>query len=613
MLRSPPPSSVDSAPSPSTLLQDLNLQSDDLQRYLLCTTFTRRRTHTSVLYTHLIISPAVLVAAGSLPLSDGAVNMSVTDEEDFLNALDQSDLDATRRPAESAQFVVPVAPATPSVPAVQPPMAAPSHVVQHSPPAQSPKPMAAVFNKKKKNTTPVIRAKPAEKRGRPHKLKIGPGTDVVSGAAPQDLESPMKRPRTATSTPVVGHAERVAVGAAMVVKPVAADAPAASSEIVVAAPVDTSSICLQMQSTNDRVLALLEDQKTKTDKFFNELLVNKTAIAEVHAHSEGVELRVDQIDERMEKIAIAHAKLDDKVERDRRCKDVIVRGISLVGSESENELLNMVDVIAKAVGCRLLRRDVEYARVLQSRETDEAAHYTSRMLLVRFSTPAVRRAFFNCYMRVVKGDGIRASCLGGSNDTRLFISDNLTGRNAAIRRRAIALVREGHLQLTKVRDGLVYVAVNGDNQLIPIFTLDELDDLLGQRPLARPSGSNINAGHRGLANSRPTGQRGGGRGRGRGGSRSPAGSNAPLSGGGALPISQVRGRGGTRSPAGPTALNSGGGALDWNRSPISPLGAAIRSSGGGTPHHNQSNRGNNNGQRGGRGRGGPSGFFSRRR
>lgn len=161
--------------------------------------------------------------------------------------------------------------------------------------------------------------------------------------------------------------------------------------------------------------------------------------------------------------------LSDKVERMRRQGDVIVIGIPLIGVEKFNELLEYVYKIACVTGCTIGVNDLELVRIISSREN---GGNTQRRLLVRFSNVVVRRDFFVRYMAVKSG--LRTSCLGRSDNERVYVSDNLTGRNAAIRRRAITMVRDGLIKKQIIRKGLVLAVLNGETALRPIHSIEEV-------------------------------------------------------------------------------------------------------------------------------------------
>lgn len=356
-------------------------------------------------------------------------------------------------------------------------------------------------------------------------------------AAQAGAETPLKRPKTGPTS--LANSETVGLNWAATpsssssagTKP----GPSTSSTIVGTAPsiilcendtlrANTAMATDCSPDTSDfrvAVLDMLNKQREASAVLLKELLDSKTLSAEAHAATTEAVERVGRVEKQQQKSEAAHRKLDDKVERLRRLNDVIIRGVPLCGNESDRELRDMLLCIATGLDCVIDGRDVEFVRVLSSLH----AGNTSRMMLVRFSTVALRREFFGKY--IAMEGGLRASCLGRSDDEHLYISDNLTGRNAAIRRRAVALLREGRLQRHFVREGLVHVIVAGDdgNRQRPIFSLEELEtmcasDLQAVSPVPLIEGNPFNNNNNNNGrNSRGGRGRGYGRGFGRGNGR----------------------------------------------------------------------------------------------
>lgn len=172
---------------------------------------------------------------------------------------------------------------------------------------------------------------------------------------------------------------------------------------------------------------------------------------------------------RQEADSVAINDTADNVERLRRCNDVIVRGVPISADAGEAELRAVVSRIAEVLHCSLVDRDVVFANRL--------SRATGNQILVRFSTPAVRRDF-TMRNAGVKG-GLTTTMLSPDcpKSERIFISDNLTNRNAAIRKRAATLKHEGHIQLFTIRDGLVHVVVNQNDHRRPVRSVGELNEL----------------------------------------------------------------------------------------------------------------------------------------
>lgn len=220
------------------------------------------------------------------------------------------------------------------------------------------------------------------------------------------------------------------------------------------------------------LLTQLQLDRSKTNLVIEDLLINKTAVVEAQTQADHAVSIATHVEQRVTSINMEQHKLDDKVERLKRMNDVVVRGILLIGNERFLELNEIVKKIAKFISCPISSRDIEQLRILSNRSSTDR---TQRLLLIRFSTAAVRREFFMKYLTV--DGGLRGSCIGRQTNERIFISDNLTSRNSVIRRQAAGMVRDGRLESYSVRDGLVYVKCHGNPSRLPILSSDQLDSL----------------------------------------------------------------------------------------------------------------------------------------
>lgn len=259
-----------------------------------------------------------------------------------------------------------------------------------------------------------------------------------------------------------------------------------------------------------QLIGQLEDQREKSNRVIDDLLDNKTAVSEAQAQADRAVQVAEDAHIRVDRSQMDTLLLEDKIERMSRSNDVVIRGLPLIGDENSSSLLQFVDKIAAAIGVSLTRRDVDFVRVLYSHAEGKRE---PRMLLVRFATHAVRREFFSNYLGVK--DGLRASCIGRHSDERIYISDNLTGHNAAIRRQAYVLCKSGSIGSHSVRDGVVYITEVGKTDRQPVRTLSDLAKLM--QADARPRGSGPRNAYQNTRGSHPRGR--GGRGNGHSASR----------------------------------------------------------------------------------------------
>lgn len=214
-------------------------------------------------------------------------------------------------------------------------------------------------------------------------------------------------------------------------------------------------------ATLQAIMDELQAAKQHRESIKISLLATGTAATEAMA-------KADTANEKVDKVQGAMELLDDKMERRERRSDIVFRGIPLDGKEPAHELVSLARTIMSAVGITAGEADIEYAMVLRG----------SSILLVRFATVALRNMFFRKYIAL--RNGLWASHLGYSeeDEERVYAMDNLTPTNAAIRRRAQELKKEGAISNFRVRDGLVYVTTNTDHhKQFPVIRMTELNNL----------------------------------------------------------------------------------------------------------------------------------------
>lgn len=108
-----------------------------------------------------------------------------------------------------------------------------------------------------------------------------------------------------------------------------------------------------------RLITQLDGQRVSSDKVMADLLSNKTEIADAHAQAARALSTVKTVVGRVDRIEWKHQSLDDKLERERRMKDVVIRGVPLVGRESPQHLKDVVFRIAEFINCPLVPREID--------------------------------------------------------------------------------------------------------------------------------------------------------------------------------------------------------------------------------------------------------------
>lgn len=204
------------------------------------------------------------------------------------------------------------------------------------------------------------------------------------------------------------------------------------------------------------------------------------------------------LDKRVSRVESAGAAVDDRLERKERENDILIRGVPLSGAEDWRQLNGIVVKLANHIGLDLRPSDIVRAHRIKMMAA-QGAHGTQRdpLILVRFGSLGVRQHFFDLYL--AKNE-VTTACLGYRSPSRIFISDNLTKKNVAIRARAVELKRNGKIAHHTVRDGLVRVVLTGNSRRVPVSTVEELEELV-HRNIALASRSSLDERIRSIQNS----------------------------------------------------------------------------------------------------------------
>lgn len=186
----------------------------------------------------------------------------------------------------------------------------------------------------------------------------------------------------------------------------------------------------------------------------------------------------ERLDTRVESIEASTAKMEDDIEdhfeRLRRERDVTLIGVPRDEAGHNVNLTNTVLTIAAAIGaCEIKSHNIEFVRKASDMKNG------SGLLITRFDTKRSRDYFYNSYM--ADPEMLSAACFGYDLEAaeRIYVSDNLTHRNAEIRKRAVYLKKRQQLKIVSIREGLVHVTLNADPERMrrPIKSVFELEHL----------------------------------------------------------------------------------------------------------------------------------------
>lgn len=189
------------------------------------------------------------------------------------------------------------------------------------------------------------------------------------------------------------------------------------------------------------------------------------------ATSKEINVVSSKCNERASQAAAFEDDVQDRFERETRKCDVVIRGIPIEGKLNESDLKELIVRLSSSIKVNIGMRDLVFVRNASSQNNSRNRDAT---LIVRFSNLAVRREFM---MEFFKAKVVNVRAIGYESDQRIYISDNFTPRNAAIRKRALELKSEGKIERFIIRDGLVLVSSRDQGRHLPVKSLDELNGL----------------------------------------------------------------------------------------------------------------------------------------
>lgn len=124
----------------------------------------------------------------------------------------------------------------------------------------------------------------------------------------------------------------------------------------------------------------------------------------------------------------------DRFEKNERQCDVVLRGIPFNRDTNEADLRLMIGKFADFIHIYVKHRDVVYARKFIFRNKSSFDGF----LIIKFSDMAIRRQFMVAFFAAKV---VTTQCLGFRTDNRIYLTDNLTQKNAAIRKLAIQYMK----------------------------------------------------------------------------------------------------------------------------------------------------------------------------
>lgn len=173
------------------------------------------------------------------------------------------------------------------------------------------------------------------------------------------------------------------------------------------------------------------------------------------------------------KVELIEAK--EEKNREARNYEIMIRGIPLTGAEKQEELEGKLVKLVKAIGLTITPADVEEAHIIRTRSDNSDKPKT--MVVVRFASLKTRRSFFRFYIK--NSANFNTKALGEPVEERIYATDNLTKRNAEIRRVAGKLKKDGKLHSYSIFKGEVSIVVAEGQRHTRVHSLAELESAVG--------------------------------------------------------------------------------------------------------------------------------------
>lgn len=230
------------------------------------------------------------------------------------------------------------------------------------------------------------------------------------------------------------------------------------------------------------------DEIQKLIEATNQSLQNSimtTISNEITSTLSSIKQRVEDIDEKLEsKIQSVDGKIDNvqchvdhlnnEIQRLNKRNELVIRGIP---STAEENLFEIFKTISAVIGHHMENVAMfPTLRRLQGKSQSERSNAGSQPdpILAQFIAPAHRDAFFRAYFKKLP---LKYSQIGGSVDSRIYISENLSKWDAEVFKEARALVKAKIIEKAFTMNGATHIRIKATDQPIKINDTKQLQEL----------------------------------------------------------------------------------------------------------------------------------------
>lgn len=225
------------------------------------------------------------------------------------------------------------------------------------------------------------------------------------------------------------------------------------------------------KSSNDRFYALENKLSLQNDSWKSEL---NNVLAQHLADSEK---KYKEIVYKVSSIKDTVVNKFEDIDRQNRQCDILIRGVPMDKKENLFQLYDKIALILKFQYEKMYTVSAIFR--LKYKVTTDDNQVRPPPILIKFSTPILKRMFFNLFIQY---KSLKANDIGFKSTNRLYISDNLTKKNSTIYSKVGEMKSSKQIDKVQVRNGFIYVKYPNTEEFIKI-------DCLKNLPTATPSSS----------------------------------------------------------------------------------------------------------------------------
>jgi hypothetical protein len=157
--------------------------------------------------------------------------------------------------------------------------------------------------------------------------------------------------------------------------------------------------------------------------------------------------------------------LRNETEATAKANDLLIKGVPMLNNDNPIEYYCR---IATVIGYS--SEDIPHAEIFRLGKKQNASGYVPP-ILVKFSRLSARNAFFQSYFQ---HRNLNLSEIGFMSNTRIYITENMTGHNLEIYEAPLKLRHEKKIHSVSTSRGSVMVRFGEDDNLVAVNTMAEL-------------------------------------------------------------------------------------------------------------------------------------------